>query len=150
MIRWCVRFTLRGIGSRLGNLNPNTYGLRLILDRNGNGRWDPGDYSEKIAALNGSTICQKALRIDEKLGIERTFNPLETPLSEQKPKELIQNKPKERKRRDLNARQEEQMRQRGVGGNRGMDQGRLWWHREYGWHGWHTRTIANTKNSHFY
>ncbi|HNC31497.1 MAG TPA: hypothetical protein PKX08_15910, partial [Cyclobacteriaceae bacterium] len=29
------------------NLNPETYLLRLIIDVNGNGKWDPGNYQSK-------------------------------------------------------------------------------------------------------
>lgn len=29
------------------NLSPNSYGVRLIFDQNGNGRWDPGNFQQK-------------------------------------------------------------------------------------------------------
>lgn len=90
------------------DLLPDTYAFRLVLDRNGNGKWDPGDYSE-MRQPEEVYYLPKLLELMKNWELSENFYPLETPLAEQKPTELIRNKPKERKRRNLNAEREKEM-----------------------------------------
>lgn len=42
------RFTKGDAEETFTKLKPATYNLRLIVDRNGSGEWDPGNYSQKL------------------------------------------------------------------------------------------------------
>ncbi|HCY89635.1 MAG TPA: hypothetical protein DHV17_05190, partial [Chitinophagaceae bacterium] len=44
---------------------PGEYDMRILYDRNGNGRWDPGDYSQRLQPETVVTLSQKlAIRAD--------------------------------------------------------------------------------------
>lgn len=98
------------------DLKPDKYGFRLIWDRNGNGIWDTGSYKDSIQP-EMVYYMPKILELMKNWELKETFNPLETPLDQQKPREMIKTKPKEKKRRDLNKQREEEMRRRRQGGN---------------------------------
>lgn len=75
-------------------INPGTYYMRLCLDRNGNGVWDTGNYKEKrqpeeVFYYPGN------LSLRANWDVEQTWDVYATPLAEQKPYEIIKNKPKE-------------------------------------------------------
>lgn len=57
--------------------------------------------------------------------VTETFTPLTTPIDQQKPKELIKNKPKATERKDRNKQREEELRNRrsGKGEQGGMNSG---------------------------
>lgn len=75
-------------------LNPGIYYARIILDTNGNGKWDTGDYSEmkepEMVNYYPKTFEIKAfwdITEDWEIGI--------LPLDKQKPLEITKNKPKD-------------------------------------------------------
>lgn len=62
---------------RFTDVNPGDYQVRLIIDRNKNGRWDPGNYFENVEpepvvyyrAADGSTIL-KGVKANWEIGLE--------------------------------------------------------------------------------
>lgn len=110
------------------DLKPDKYAFRLILDRNNNKKWDPGNYKDSIQPEQ-VYYAPKIFELMQNWDVKESFNPLETPLDKQKPKELIKNKPKEKKKRDLNKEREEEMKRRnqsqrgGLGGFGGAARG---------------------------
>ncbi len=83
-------------------LDPDTYYARLTIDTNGNGKWDPGEYSEgrepELVVYYSKTFEIKAFwDIEEDWDIESVH------ASKQKPLEITKNKPKDtdNRRREL-------------------------------------------------
>jgi len=70
-------------------LAPGTYFLRAIDDRNGNFKWDTGSFAEKRQPEN-VYYDSKALVLRANWDVDEVWNVLETPILEQKPKELLQ------------------------------------------------------------
>lgn len=83
-------------------LKPDKYYLRMIVDRNGNGKWDTGDYSKDLQAEEvyyypGFIQCK------EKWDMTETWNPTAKELSRQKPSAITKQKPdKEKKVKNQN------------------------------------------------
>ncbi len=82
---------------RFDNLLPGNYYARLVIDRNGNGKWDPGIYSqhlqpEEVYYFPGD----KPLRVRKSWGQEETWNIYATALNLQLPEKLKKNKPEKR------------------------------------------------------
>lgn len=77
-------------------LTPGTYFISMFNDENGNGKWDTGDYDEKRHAESIWYITRSwALRQDWTHETD-LWNVQETPLTEQKPQELVKNKSKKK------------------------------------------------------
>ncbi|MDH6357682.1 Ig-like domain-containing protein [Parabacteroides sp. PF5-9] len=76
------------------DLKPNKYYARIILDTNKNGKWDTGNYAEK---LQPETVYYypKFFEIPLNWQVEETWNVLDTPIERQKPLDITKNKPKE-------------------------------------------------------
>ena len=84
-------------------LKPNTYYLRLILDENNNGKWDPGDYAKGLQP-------EKVFYYNHSLELRPMFEysqddwDINAPLNEQKPLSITRQKPdQERKKMNRNA-----------------------------------------------
>lgn len=88
-------------GALFMDLNPDKYYARLVLDTNGNGRWDTGDYAEKRQPEE-VFYCPNMYTIMQNFQVEETWNIRETPWLKQKPLDITKNKPKEttKKKRD--------------------------------------------------
>jgi len=73
-------------------LQPATYYLRLFVDRNGNGRWDTGDFYRNEEP---ETVYYFPEEIECKANWDatRTWNPTGKPLNEQKPGKITKQKP---------------------------------------------------------
>ncbi len=84
-------------------LKPDKYYLRMIVDRNGNGRWDTGDYdkdlqAEEVYYYPGYIECKA------KWDMTESWNPTAKDLSRQKPGAITKQKPdKEKKVKNQNA-----------------------------------------------
>lgn len=76
-------------------LKPGTYYARIIIDTNNNGIWDTGNYAQKIQP-EMVYYYPGSIQLMANFEIEQDWNVLEVPLEEQKPKDLIKNKPKEK------------------------------------------------------
>lgn len=74
-------------------LNPGDYFLRLFIDTNGNGRWDPGLYDEKRQPEE-MFYFQYKITMRAFWDIEETWDYRALPPTQQKPKELAKNNKK--------------------------------------------------------
>lgn len=83
------------------DLKPDKYYARLVVDENGNGRWDTGKYAEKRQPEK-VYYYPKMFTIMQNWQVEETWNVPATPLNRQKPMEITKNKPEEatKKKRD--------------------------------------------------
>ncbi|MDR0682493.1 MAG: Ig-like domain-containing protein [Dysgonamonadaceae bacterium] len=78
------------------NLKPGKYFLRYIDDKNGNGKWDIGNYAEKRQP-EPVYYYPAVFELKEFMGEwEQTWNVTELPIEKQKPLEIVKNKPKEK------------------------------------------------------
>ncbi|NDW18134.1 hypothetical protein D0T53_04280 [Dysgonomonas sp. 216] len=99
---------VRNGGVGFANLNPGVYYARLIIDDNGNGKWDTGDYytkrqPETVFYYNGFFDIKANWEITEDWDI-RYLQP-----DKQKPLEITKNKPKDKdsKRKDRENREKQ-------------------------------------------
>ena len=79
-------------------LNPGIYYARIILDANGNGRWDPGDYSE-MREPEMVNYYPKTFEIRAFWDITEDWDLGTLPLDKQKPLDITKNKPKDDEKR---------------------------------------------------
>lgn len=77
------------------DLNPDSYYVMMVLDRNGNGRWDTGNYSQHLQPEE-VFYYQNAIKLKKYSDITLTWNIYETPVNLQKPEAIKHNKPEER------------------------------------------------------
>lgn len=90
-------------------VSPSTYYVRMYIDSNRNGEWDTGLYS---ANRQPETVCYfpKEIEIRVKWDFTETWNPLATPVIQQKPAAVTKQKPdKDKKIKNQNARRAEQL-----------------------------------------
>lgn len=92
-------------------LQPATYYLRLFVDRNGNGRWDTGDF---YRGEEPETVYYFLEEIECKANWDatRTWNPTAKPLNEQKPGKITKQKPD--KGKSIKRRNRERARELGI------------------------------------
>jgi uncharacterized protein (DUF2141 family) len=86
------------------NMTPEKYHARIILDANGNGKWDAGNYEEKRQPER-VIYFMKQFEIPQNWRVEETWN-ISTAKPGEKPEELIKNKPKEKMNRRRDYREE--------------------------------------------
>lgn len=98
------------------DLKPQKYAFRLIIDRNANSQWDTGNYQDSIQPEQVYYL-PKILEVMKNWEVTENFSPLDTPIDQQKPKEMIKNKPKATERKDRNKEREEELRKRRSGTN---------------------------------
>lgn len=113
-----VGYAEAGKSVKFRDLKPDKYAFRVIIDRNGNGKWDTGDYAS-LTQPEEVYYSPKILELMKNWEVKENFNPFLTKLELQKPRELIKNKPAEKKRRDLNKEREEELRRQREGGGLG-------------------------------
>lgn len=77
-------------------LKPGTYYLRLFCDRNGNGRWDTGDYA-RLLQPEEVYYYPNPVEVRANWDIEQTWHIGSLPLDKQKPRELVKQKDAEKK-----------------------------------------------------
>ncbi len=75
------------------NLNPGNYYARMIKDRNGNKKWDTGNYRLRKQPEE-VFYYPSAIRLRANFDVGQDWNPEGVPLSKQKPLKLVKNKPK--------------------------------------------------------
>ena len=92
-------------------LQPATYYMRLFVDRNGNGRWDTGDF---YRGEEPETVYYFPEEIECKANWDatRTWNPTAKPLNEQKPGKITKQKPD--KGKSIKRRNRERARELGI------------------------------------
>lgn len=79
-------------------LNPGKYGARLINDINGNGIWDPGDYTEKRQP-EMVYYYPMVLELKANFDLTQEWSVQAKRLDKQKPEELKKQKPDENKKK---------------------------------------------------
>ncbi|MCM1504771.1 MAG: Ig-like domain-containing protein [Muribaculum sp.] len=82
-------------------LQPGDIYARLFIDRNGNGKYDTGNLLEQIQPEE-MFYFPKKLTLKKNWDVEQSWDIYETAVDMQKPKELVKNKPKEKKKRRRN------------------------------------------------
>ncbi|MDH6353847.1 uncharacterized protein (DUF2141 family) [Dysgonomonas sp. PH5-45] len=89
---------VRDGGALFKNLLPGTYYARIIIDENNNGMWDTGNF-EKGLQPEMVYYYNKPFEIKAnwKHGMEEPWNIQSLPLDQQKPTEILKNKPTEKK-----------------------------------------------------
>ncbi|MCQ2287853.1 MAG: Ig-like domain-containing protein [Muribaculaceae bacterium] len=88
------------------NLLPNTYYMRLILDANGNGKWDTGNYA-RHQQPEEVYYFPKRLKMRKNWDMDESWNIYATAYDLQKPAELVKNKPEESKNKLQNKRDQQ-------------------------------------------
>ena len=83
------------------DLKPDKYYARIVIDTNGNGVWDTGNYIEKRQPEE-VYYSPKMYEIMQNWQVEETWNVNSTPLAKQKPLEITKNKPKEATKKKRN------------------------------------------------
>ena len=103
------------------DLKPDKYYARIVIDTNGNGVWDTGNYIEKRQPEE-VYYSPKMYEIMQNWQVEETWNVNSTPLAKQKPLEITKNKPKEATKKKRNYKDESQhsSSRNNSGGNMGM------------------------------
>lgn len=80
----------------LFNINPGDYYARIVIDANGNGKWDTGNYSEHRQPEEVYYYPKKLL-LKQNWDVEQKWNIYELPIDIQKPMDIKKNKPKDYK-----------------------------------------------------
>ena len=73
-------------------INPGTYYMRLILDLNGNGEWDTGDYDQQLQP-EPVYYYPDGLALKAQWEITQNWNPTLLTLPKQKPERITKQKP---------------------------------------------------------
>ncbi len=93
-------------------LSPATYYIRAFIDRNGNGRWDTGDYKEDIQPEE-VYYYPRSIECKAKFDVTLSWNLTGTPRILQKPAAITKQKP-DKEQKKLKNRNEERARQLGI------------------------------------
>ena len=93
-------------------INPGTYYARAIVDRNGNGVWDTGDYEKDLQAEDVYYYPQK-IECKAKFDVTLSWNLTSTPRTQQKPGAITKQKP-DSARQKLRNRNAERARELGI------------------------------------
>ena len=80
------------------NVTPGYYYLRLTIDRNGNGKWDTGNYAEHLQPEE-VYYYPKKLNLRRNWDLDENWNIYETALDLQKHDDIKRNKPEQAKNR---------------------------------------------------
>ena len=91
---------------------PGTYYVRAYVDRNGNGIWDTGDYETDLQPED-VYYYPREIECKEKFDVTLSWNLTEKPRNQQKPGELVKQKPDKEKKK-LQNRNAERARQLGI------------------------------------
>jgi hypothetical protein len=94
-------------GALFMDLKPDKYYARLVVDLNGNGKWDTGNYAEKRQPEE-VYYSPKRYEVMQNWRVTETWNVKETPWAKQKPLEITKNKPKEATKKKRNYKDETQ------------------------------------------
>lgn len=99
--------TMKDGGVLFMDLKPDKYYARIILDTNGNGKWDTGKYADK---RQPETVyySPKMYQIMQNWQVEETWDIHAAPFAKQKPLEITKNKPKEVTKKKRNYKDESQ------------------------------------------
>ena len=93
-------------------VTPGTYYARAYVDRNGNGVWDTGNYEADLQPED-VYYYPREIECKEKFDVTLSWNLTEKPRNQQKPGELVKQKPDKEKKK-LQNRNAERARQLGI------------------------------------
>ena len=93
-------------------VTPGTYYVRAYVDRNGNGVWDTGNYEADLQPED-VYYYPREIECKEKFDVTLSWNLTEKPRNQQKPGELVKQKPDKEKKK-LQNRNAERARQLGI------------------------------------
>lgn len=93
-------------------LSPSTYYVRAFIDRNGNGRWDTGNYDEDLQPED-VYYYPKSIECKAKFDITLPWNLLGTPRTQQKPDAVTKQKP-DKEQKKLRNRNEQRAKELGI------------------------------------
>ena len=93
-------------------VTPGTYYARAYVDRNGNGIWDTGNYEADLQPED-VYYYPREIECKEKFDVTLSWNLTEKPRNQQKPGELVKQKPDKEKKK-LQNRNAERARQLGI------------------------------------
>lgn len=87
---------VRNHKAELINLLPSKYYARIVIDRNGNGKYDTGNYDLRLQPEE-TFYYPGAINLKKNWDIEQTWNIFERPVDMQKPEAIKKNKPERKK-----------------------------------------------------
>lgn len=108
-------------GALFMDLKPDNYYARLVVDLNGNGKWDTGNYADKRQPEEVFYSPVK-YNVMKNWQVEETWQVNATPVAKQKPMEITKNKPKEatKKKRDYKEEGKQKSSSRNSSNNMGL------------------------------
>lgn len=87
--------------AELLNLLPGKYYARLFIDRNGNGKYDTGNYDMNLQPEE-TVYYPGAINLKKNWDVEQTWDIYATPIDKQKPEAIKKNKPERKKWEKVN------------------------------------------------
>lgn len=87
--------------AELLNLQPGKYYARLFIDRNGNGKYDTGNYDIHLQPEE-TVYYPGAINLKKNWDVEQTWDIYATPIDKQKPEAIKKNKPERKKWEKVN------------------------------------------------
>lgn len=92
---------LKNHRAELLNLQPGKYYARLFIDRNGNGKYDTGNYDIHLQPEE-TVYYPGAINLKKNWDVEQTWDIYATPIDKQKPEAIKKNKPERKKWEKVN------------------------------------------------
>lgn len=96
-----LRAPVKSHRAELLNLLPGKYYARLFIDRNGNGKYDTGNYDMHLQPEE-TVYYPGAINLKKNWDVEQTWDIYATPIDKQKPKAIKKNKPERKKWEKVN------------------------------------------------
>lgn len=96
-----LRAPVKNHRAELLNLLPGKYYARLFIDRNGNGKYDTGNYDMHLQPEE-TVYYPGAINLKKNWDVEQTWDIYATPIDKQKPEAIKKNKPERRKWEKVN------------------------------------------------
>lgn len=96
-----LRAPVKSHRAELLNLLPGKYYARLFIDRNGNGKYDTGNYDMHLQPEE-TVYYPGAINLKKNWDVEQTWDIHATPIDKQKPEAIKKNKPERKKWEKVN------------------------------------------------
>lgn len=96
-----LRAPVKNHRAELLNLLPGKYYARLFIDRNGNGKYDTGNYDMHLQPEE-TVYFPGAINLKKNWDVEQTWDIYATPIDKQKPEAIKKNKPERKKWEKVN------------------------------------------------
>lgn len=96
-----LRAPVKNHRAELLNLLPGKYYARLFIDRNGNGKYDTGNYDMHLQPEE-TVYYPRAINLKKNWDVEQTWDIYATPIDKQKPEAIKKNKPERKKWEKVN------------------------------------------------